>query len=224
MINESVLDKEKQYVAAELKPDCAAEIQTSATGEIEEDSFDEYDLDESAQQAHDLDEEAQELLSIQDIVPARIKERGRPFRVGNTVGRGRPKGSRNRANSETPDHLAELAEMITLICINKALKGDHVAMRLCMERLHPVCRALPVNFDLPVVRDIQGLADAYNSVAQAVANGELTIVEGQQVVSILERVEHLLPRLQSKSQQPKRTPPDADFYANPSKEAFTELQ
>jgi len=115
--------------------------------------------------------------------------RGRPFEVGNSVGRGRPKGSRNKATLAAEELFRENADAVTRKCLVMALKGDTTAMRLCMERIHPVRRAKPVRFNLSTIRNRQELSAATNSVIQAVAKGELAPAEGQQLLPLLDSLQ-----------------------------------
>ena len=61
----------------------------------------------------------------------------------NTVGQlsagnsGRPKGSRNKAAIAIESLLQGQAEVLTQKAVTKALEGDSVALRLCMERIAP---------------------------------------------------------------------------------------
>ena len=77
---------------------------------------------------------------ISSKLPVRV--RGRPFekgRSGNPAGR-RP-GSRNKATLAAAALLAGEAEALTRKAVEMALDGDPTAMRLCMERVLPPCRA-----------------------------------------------------------------------------------
>lgn len=65
------------------------------------------------------------------------KPRGRPFAPGNTLGRGRPKGSRNKAQSPGQDLLDEYAPHLVRKCISMAMQGDPGALRICMDRISP---------------------------------------------------------------------------------------
>ena len=56
------------------------------------------------------------------------------FAAGNT---GRPKGSRNKATIAIESLLQGQAEALTQTAVTKALEGDSVALRLCMERIAP---------------------------------------------------------------------------------------
>ena len=59
---------------------------------------------------------------------------GGQFTAGNT---GRPKGSRNKATIAIECLLQGQAEALTQTAVTKALEGDSVALRLCMERIAP---------------------------------------------------------------------------------------
>ena len=114
------------------------------------------------------------------------KPRGRPFEPGNTAGHGRPKGSRNKATQMSQELLGENSEPVIRKCIAMARKGDSVAMRLCIERIYPLRRAMPVKFAMPRIEKVSDLPAAVNSVLRAVARGRLTTAEGQQIVPLLE--------------------------------------
>jgi hypothetical protein len=66
------------------------------------------------------------------------KVRGRPFQKGNP---GRPRGSCNKATLAARQLLEGRAKAITKKCIELALQGDLIAIKLCLERLVPVVRA-----------------------------------------------------------------------------------
>ena len=71
--------------------------------------------------------------------PRRV--RGRPFekgRSGNPGGRRR--GSRNRTTLAAAVLLEGQSEALTRKAVELALAGDPVALRLCIERILPVCR------------------------------------------------------------------------------------
>ena len=56
------------------------------------------------------------------------------FSAGNA---GRPKGSRNKATIAIESLLQGQAEALTQTAVQKALEGDSVALRLCIERIAP---------------------------------------------------------------------------------------
>jgi Family of unknown function (DUF5681) len=84
---------------------------------------------------------------------------GRPFqkgRSGNPVGR-RP-GSRNKATIATAKLLAGESEGLTRRAVELALAGDPMALRLCVERILPVCRERAVRFALPPIESPADIA------------------------------------------------------------------
>lgn len=111
---------------------------------------------------------------------------GIPFQPGNTFGRGRPKGCRNKATIALQEMLDGHGESITRKCALLALQGDPTALRLCMERLIPPRKEHPVKFKLPAVTTAAEVAAAVDAVLQGVARGQLTPAEGQMIATILE--------------------------------------
>lgn len=112
--------------------------------------------------------------------------RGKPFPPGNTFGRGRPEGSRNKATIALQTMLDGHGEAITRKCALMAMQGDATGMRLCMERLLPPRREQPVKFKVGPATTAAEVAAAVSAVLQAVAVGQLTPAEGQMIAAILE--------------------------------------
>ena len=56
---------------------------------------------------------------------------------------GRPKGSRNKATIAIESLLQGQAEALTQAAIAKALDGDSIALRLCMDRIAPPMKDKP---------------------------------------------------------------------------------
>jgi len=110
---------------------------------------------------------------------------GRSFAAGNKLGRGRPPGSRNKRTL-----FLEAMEKngVSLIqqCQAQAFKGDATALRLCIERLLPVCKVPSSRFRLPPVRTADDLAKALPAVLHPVARGQLNAQEGEAVASMLD--------------------------------------
>src|SRR6266481_181121 len=88
------------------------------------------------------------------------KVRGRPFKPGNKCGRGRPRGSRNKATSLCQKTLDSHAENLTKKCVMMAYQGNPTAMRLCMERVIPARRQPTLRFKLPRSRTVDDVAAA----------------------------------------------------------------
>ena len=92
---------------------------------------------------------------------------------------GRPKGSRNKATIAIESLLEGQAEALTQTAIAKALDGDSIALRLCMDRIAPPMKDKPVVFTLPKMHDAMDASEAAGSVLSAVSDGTITPIEGQ---------------------------------------------
>ena len=115
--------------------------------------------------------------------------RGKPFALGNA---GKPKGARHRTTRAVAELLDGEAEAITRKCIAKALEGDGVALRLCMERLISPTKDSPVNFTLAPVRSVEDMACAGGDILAAVAAGEISPEEATRVIGLLGRLRDLI--------------------------------
>ena len=98
---------------------------------------------------------------------------------------GRPQGARNRLTVFLESVLEGEAEALTRQAIDLASKGDIGALRLCLNRLIPARRDLPVQFDLPELVTLRDAERASSAVLAAVANGELTPGQGESVMRLL---------------------------------------
>lgn len=113
--------------------------------------------------------------------------RGRPFkkgRSGNPAGR-RP-GSRNKATLAAAKLLAGESEELTRRAVELARAGDPMALRLCVERLLPVCRERPVKFKLPPIESPADIAAAMKAVTAALADGEITPGEAGRIAATVD--------------------------------------
>jgi hypothetical protein len=113
--------------------------------------------------------------------------RGRPFPPGNTAGRGRPKGSRNKATRVAQQLLDQHSEPIVRKCIIEAMHGNVHALKLCMERLTPARRENPVRMQLPRVVTAGDVGLAQQKVLEAIASGRITPLEGESIANTLEK-------------------------------------
>jgi hypothetical protein len=112
--------------------------------------------------------------------------RGRPFEPGNSLGRGRPKGSRNKSTEATMALLGEHAEMLMKKCIAEALKGNMIAMRLCIERILPALQEGTIKFKLGATRTSQEVGQAQDTILKEVSKGRIVPEQGAVVVNMLE--------------------------------------
>ena len=110
--------------------------------------------------------------------------RGRPFERG-TSGNpsGRPKGHRNKATLAMEELLDGDAPALTRKVIERALEGDMVAMRLCLERVLPPRRDRPVAFALPKVELVKDVPAAAAAIPEACADGMLSPGEAAEIMN-----------------------------------------
>lgn len=66
-----------------------------------------------------------------------------------------------------------------------ALSGDATALRLCLERLAPVRKDVPISVDLPMVTSAKDAVAASSALLAAVAAGEITPDEAGRVMTLL---------------------------------------
>ena len=99
---------------------------------------------------------------------------------------GRPKGSRNKATIAIESLLQGQAEVLTQTAVTKALEGNTVALRLCMERIAPAPKDHPVSFSLPNMNNALDASEAAGSILTAVSEGELTPTEATRVMGLID--------------------------------------
>ena len=105
------------------------------------------------------------------------------FATGNS---GRPRGSRNKATIAIESLLQGQAEALTQTAVIRALEGDSVALRLCMERIAPAPKDHPVSFPLSQMNNDLDASEAAESVLRAVSEGELTPIEATRVMGLID--------------------------------------
>ena len=98
---------------------------------------------------------------------------------------GRPKGSRHKVTLAIEALMEGEAEALTRKAIEKALAGDMVALKLCLDRIAPPRRDRLVNFTLPTMKTVADAPGAMAAILAAVAAGEITPAEGATCAGIL---------------------------------------
>lgn len=99
---------------------------------------------------------------------------------------GKPPGARHKATRAAEALLEGETETLTRKCIELAKMGDHVALRLCMERIYPARKDTSVRFDMPKIKTATEAAGAIGGVLEAVAGGNITPSEAAAVAGIIE--------------------------------------
>lgn len=110
------------------------------------------------------------------------KTRGRPFSEGNA---GKPRGARHKVTRAVEGLLEGEHEKLTRKAIEKALQGDTVALRLCLDRIAPPRKDAPVSVTLPAVRTAADAVEASAALLEAVAAGEVTPDEAGRIMVLL---------------------------------------
>ena len=83
------------------------------------------------------------------------------------------------------------AERLVREAIDRAMDGDVLALRLCLERILPVLRGRRIQLDLPVEevapeQAARGIAGAVSATARAMADGDITPEEAMTAAGIFE--------------------------------------
>jgi hypothetical protein len=99
---------------------------------------------------------------------------------------GKPPGARHRATMAAEALLDGEVQALTRKAIERALEGDGVALRLCLERILPARKDRPVKFDLPPIKTASDISKALGAIAKSMAAGELTPDEAGTVATIME--------------------------------------
>ena len=110
------------------------------------------------------------------------------FSSGNA---GRPKGTRNLKTVAIESLLEGQAKALTHTAISKALEGDSVALRLCIDGIMPAPKDKRIKVQLSSISSPRGLLKAASDVMISVQTGELTPLEGEKVIALLERCQKL---------------------------------
>ena len=104
------------------------------------------------------------------------------FTFGN---RGRVPGSRHKATLAAQAILDGDAEKLTRRAVEKAMEGDPVAMRLCLERIVPPARDRTLSFALP--KGETSIAELTKELVELVTSGNISPSEGETVASLIEK-------------------------------------
>jgi hypothetical protein len=120
-----------------------------------------------------------------------------PATVPATRPPGRPPGSRNRRTLFVESLFSEDTEKVRQIvetAIQRAIEGDADFAKLVLARIAPEPKGRRVEFELPRLNKLSDIKDAINAVLQAVADGALTIEEGEAMASVISK--HAQPVIQ----------------------------
>ena len=114
------------------------------------------------------------------------RPRGRPFEPGNKMGKGRPKGSRNKRATQAQQILDQYTEPLMRKCVAKAMEGDMRAIGLCIERILPAMREPGVRLRMPKLENVKDHDLAQQRIVGNVANGNITPSEGEKIHTMIQ--------------------------------------
>lgn len=106
------------------------------------------------------------------------------FAPGNKLG-GSKAGSRHRVTLAIEEMLSGEHEALTRAAIDRALNGDTVALRLCLDRIAPPRRDAPVTVALPPIQSASDTVAASTAILAAVSSGDITPDEAGRVMALL---------------------------------------
>lgn len=112
--------------------------------------------------------------------------RGRPFLPGNTSGRGRPPGSRNKQTTTPKNLLNRYGDSLMRKAIGDALQGDAPTRRLLLNCLLNADSAPNRKLKNLPVRTAADIVTASATVVHEVTAGRLASEKGQKVQQLLE--------------------------------------
>ena len=99
--------------------------------------------------------------------------------------KGRPRGARNQATLAAERLLDGQAEALTQAAIDRALEGDSVALRLCLERILPPRKDRPVPMPLPAVKTIADVLTGLSTLLTMVGRGAIPPTDAGTVAGLL---------------------------------------
>ena len=105
---------------------------------------------------------------------------------------GPPRGSKHWASRMAEALIDGEGDAITRVVIQKALAGEDVALRICMDRLLPPRKFRTVRFDLPRLADAPALLAAHEELLRSVAEGELAPGEAAEVSALFKEHRELI--------------------------------
>ncbi len=100
---------------------------------------------------------------------------------------GRPLGARGKAALFAEAMFEGEAEGIIRTAIVKAMEGDMAAVRVCLDRIAPRPRDRVIPFELPPLRSAQNALDATAEIAAALARGDITATQAEEVSRLIDR-------------------------------------
>jgi hypothetical protein len=110
------------------------------------------------------------------------------FKPGNhaSKGKGRPKGARSKATLALEALLSKNMKDIGQVLVREAKAGEPWAVALIIKTQLPVAKDPSIAFDMPKLESASDVPSAIKGVLDAIASGDITPSEGNNVILSLE--------------------------------------
>ena len=107
----------------------------------------------------------------------------KPGQSGNP--KGKPKGCKHKATRFAEALISGEAEAIVRKAVEGALAGDAACLRLCLDRLAPPVKELPLSIELPPIAGAADAVQALSRVIQSVAKGDIPLAKARPLLAWL---------------------------------------
>lgn len=112
--------------------------------------------------------------------------RGRPFEPGNQLGRGRPRGSRNKRSLIAKQLLDQHSEAIIHKALIMALQGDGPLLRALLSYILPRPKDLPCKIGPLPMATMEELSQTFDATLKRVASGQITPSQSGEILDWIE--------------------------------------
>ncbi len=141
-----------------------------------------------------------------------MNPRGRPFEPGNKLGRGRPKGSRNKTKAAVQQLLEQSELPIIALCIRQALQGHFGSLRLVVGLLNSLLDHRSKRSRMGKMQNVEDLLSVGEQTMQEMSRGEITPEEAKATMQGVEQMGQLIKQFTEEQQsQPRPKAPLPEF-------------
>jgi hypothetical protein len=115
-----------------------------------------------------------------------LNSQGGRFKKGQSGNpNGKPKGARNRATMIAQHLLDGETEALVRKAVDLALEGDSTCLRMCLERILPPKKDVPVEIDIPEIGVVADLPKLFAALTAKLREG-ITLPEAKTVMDLAE--------------------------------------
>lgn len=108
------------------------------------------------------------------------------FQKGNHFGKGRPEGSKSKAQLAIEDIGLEAGEQIMAKTVNLALKGDLGAIKLVLDRIYPPRKGARIKLQIPKIENLKDLLVAHERIMMLMSEGILSCQETEEISKVFD--------------------------------------